>query len=101
MFDWFSETFLKSNADKCRLVANSKVPIDIQISDMKVTNESRVKLLDIHLDNSSNFDYHVSQLCKKASKKLHELTLIFKYVETSKRKVLVNSCKHHNFHIDL
>ena len=91
MFDWFSEKFLKANADKCHLIASSKVPVDIQISDIKVTSESRVKLLGIHKDNRLNFDYHVSQLCKKASKKLHALARTFKYVETSRRKVLVNS----------
>ena len=90
MFDWFSETFLKANADKCHLIASSKVPADIQISDIKVTNESTVRLLGIHIHNRLNFDYHVSQLCKKASKKLHALARIFKYVETSKRRLLVN-----------
>ena len=90
MFDWFSEDFLKANADKCHLIASSKVPADIQISDIKVTSQSRDKLLAIHIDNRLNFDYHVSQLCKKASKKLHALTRIFKYVETSKHRVLVN-----------
>ena len=70
MFDWFSENFLKANTNKCHLTANSKVPADIQISNIKVTSESRVKFLGIHIDNRLNFDYHVSQLCKKASKKL-------------------------------
>ena len=91
MFDWFLENVLKANADKCHLIASSKVPVDIQISDIKVTSESRVKLLGIHIDNRLNFDYHVSQLCKKASKKLHALARIFKYVETSKRRILVNA----------
>ena len=91
MFDWFSENFLKANADKCHLIASSKVPVHIQISDIKVTSESRVKLLGIHIDNRLNFDYHVSQLCKKASKKLHALARIFKYVKTSKRSILVNA----------
>ena len=90
MFDWFSENFLKANADKCHLIASSKVPVHIQISDIKVT-ESRVKLLGIHIDNRLNFDYRVSQLCQKASKKLHALARIFKYVETSKCRILVNT----------
>ena len=68
-----------------------KITVDIKISDIKVTGESRVKLLDIHIDNRLNFDYHVGQLCKKSIKKLHALVRIFKYVETSKRRVLVNS----------
>ena len=78
MFDWFSENFLKANAGKCHLIASSKVPVHIQISDIKVTSESRVKLLGIHIDNRLNFDYHV-------------LAGIFKYVETSKRRILVNA----------
>ena len=89
--DWFSENFLKANADKYHLIASSKIPVDIQILDGKVTSESRVKLLGIYVDNRLNFDYHVSQLCKKASKKLNALTRIFKYVETSKPRVLANS----------
>ena len=64
---------------------------EIQISDIKVTSEFRVELLSIHIDDRLNFDYHVRQICKKASKKLHALARIFNYVETSKRKILVNS----------
>ena len=48
-------------ADKCHLIAISKVPVDIQISDIKVTSKFRVKLLGIHIDNRLNFDYHVRQ----------------------------------------
>ena len=67
------------------------VPDDIQIPYIKVTNESRVNLLDIHVDNRLNFNYQASQLFKKASKKLHAFARIFKYVETSKPRVFVNS----------
>ena len=57
--------------------SDCKVLINIQISDIKVTSESRVKLLVIYIDNRLNFDYRVSQLCKKASKELHLLARIF------------------------
>ena len=72
-------------------IARTKVPVDIEISDIKVTSESRVKLLDVYIDNRVNLDYHVSQLCQKASKKLHALATIFKYEGTSNSRVLVNS----------
>ena len=42
MFGWFSENFLKANADKCHLITSCKVSVDIQISDIKVTTESRL-----------------------------------------------------------
>ena len=51
MFDRLSENFLKANADKCSLIAGSKVLIDAQISNIKVTSESSVKILGIHIDN--------------------------------------------------
>ena len=41
-------------------------------------NEGSVKLLGTHINNNLNFDYHVNQLCKKASKKLHPLATIAK-----------------------
>ena len=85
IFDLSSENILKANAVKCliNLIASSKVTIDIHISDIKVTSESRVKLLGIHIDNRLSFDDRVSQFYKKASKKLHALARIFKYLETS------------------
>ena len=45
---------------------------------MKVTNESKVKVLGIQIDNRSNFDHHISQLRKKTSKKLHASATVFK-----------------------
>ena len=82
MFDWFSENFLKTNADKYHLIVSSNVPVDTQMCNIKVTNESRVILLDIDIDNRLDFDYHVSRLCKNACEKLRALARIFKYVET-------------------
>ena len=82
MFDWFSENFLKTNADKYHLIVSSKVPVDTQMCNIKVTNESRVILLDIDIDNRLDFEYHVSRLCKNACEKLRALARIFKYVET-------------------
>ena len=93
MFEWFSWNFLKVIADKCDLIASSKLPVEINqlIFDIKVTSESMVKILGIYLDKRLNFDYHVIKLCIKAIKKLHVLARVFKYVETSNRRVLANS----------
>ena len=39
--------------------------------------KEKVKYLGIHIGNRLNFDYHISQLCKKAGKKLHALTRVY------------------------
>ena len=62
MFDWFPENLLKANAGKCHLIAGSKVLVDIQISDTKVTSESRVYVLVIYIDNCLKLDCYGRQL---------------------------------------
>ena len=54
-------------------------------------SEEKVKLLGIHIGNRLNFDYHISQLSKKAGKKLHALTRVFKYMDISQRKLISNA----------
>ena len=76
MFDWFSENFLKSNADKCHVIASSKVLVDVQVSDIKVTSESRVKRLGIHIDSRLNFYYHVSFVSKPVKNYMHCLEFL-------------------------
>ena len=61
------------------------------------------KLLGIYVNNNLNFDYHVNQLCKKASTKLHALAGIAKYMIVNKRmltkafvsSVFFLSCNNH------
>ena len=43
-------------------------------SNLKPKNEHTVQLpAGIHINNNLNYEFHVNQLCKKASKKLNEL----------------------------
>ena len=60
IFDWFKKIFLKGNVDKCHLITSSKTPVGIEVSNINVMGEEKVKLLEL------NFDYQISQLCKKA-----------------------------------
>ena len=89
--DWFKKTFIKGNADKCHLSTISKTPVGIEVSNIAIMSEEKVKLLEIYTDNRLNFDYHISQLCKKAGKKLHALTRVFKYMNISQRKLIANA----------
>ena len=85
------KNFHKGNADKCHLITSSKTPVGIEVANMTIMSEEKIKLLGIHIDNRLNFDYHISQLCKKAGKKLHALTRVFKYMDISQRKLIANA----------
>ena len=82
---------LKGNADKCHLITISKIPARIEVSNITIMIVEKVNLLGIYIDNRLNFDYDTSQLCKKARKKLHALTRIFKYMNISQCKLIANA----------
>ena len=73
IFDWFKKKFLKGNAGKCHLITSSKTPVGIEVSNITIMSEEKVKLLGIYIGNRLNFNYHISQLCKKAGKNSHAL----------------------------
>ena len=91
IFKWFIANRLKSNADKCHLLASTDSSVNINVSNITIKNENRVKLLGVHIDRDLNFDFHVEKLCKAASKKLHALTRICRYMETNKRRMLMKA----------
>ena len=54
IFKWFPNSRLKSNAGNCNLITSSTSPAEIQ-------------LLGVLTGGGLDFDYHISQICKKAS----------------------------------
>ena len=91
IFKWFHNNSLISNAEKSHIIVSSKENLEIQVSNCYIRNEDSVKLLGIHTNNNLNFDYHVNQLCKKASKKLHAFARIAKYMDINKRRKLIKT----------
>ena len=91
------EKTLKGNADKCNLISSSKTPVGIDVSNITIMSEEIVIPLGIYINNKLNFDYHISQLCKKAGKKLHAPTLFLKYMNISQPKIIANAFKMSHF----
>ena len=56
-----------------------------------IRNSSSVKLLEIIIHNKLNFNEHVTKKCKKASKKLHALSIIANYMTSDKLKLVVRA----------
>ena len=82
LFSWFSANHLVANAGKCHLLTSSNLPVDIRITNTKISNVERVKLLGVNIEGRLNFDYHVNTLLKKANKKHHALARVCNYMDT-------------------
>ena len=81
LFSWFSANHLVANAGKCHLLTSSNLPVDIRITNTKISNVDRVKLLGVNFEGRLNFDYHVDTLLKKANKKYHALARVYSFMD--------------------
>ena len=88
LLKWFDDNLMKSNPDKCHLLVNSREKIKVKIGDFEIENSTCEKLLGVHFGNRLTFDYHISGLFKKASKKINALARV---MNLSKRKILMNA----------
>ena len=84
LFSWFSANHLAANSGKCHLLTSSNLPVDIRITNTKISNVERVKLLGVNFEGRLNFDYHVNTLLNKTNKKYHALARICYYMDTKK-----------------
>ena len=92
LIKWFRDNFLKLNADKCHLlISNKSKEIEINVEEETIECENFVKLLGVTLDNKLNFNEHVSNICKKASQKLHALARVSNYICQDKLRTLMKA----------
>ena len=89
LFTWFKENQMRPNGDKCHLLVTTEKSVSINIEESNVTNKKEQRLLGIKFDSSLSFEGHITNLCKKASQKLHALARIVNYMDLRKRKVLM------------
>ena len=91
LFKWFNDNLKKINTDKCHLLVSTNNTVKIKIGNFDITNNKSEKLLGIKFDHKLSFDDHISELCKKASGKIHALSRVLTYMNISKRRILMNA----------
>ena len=92
LIKWFNNNYLKLNADKCHLlISNHNTDIHIKVGEEVIECSNSVKLLGVTIDNNLNFKDQVSNLCKKASQKLHALARISKFMCEDKLRMLMKA----------
>ena len=74
---WYKDNFLKGNYDKYNLMLlgrknkNEDSPsINVKIDEQVIKSSLDLKLLGVTLDDELSFSAHISDICKKASKKV-------------------------------
>ena len=92
LIKWFSDNYFKMNTEKCHLLitkhdSNTSVTIDGHI----ISASKSVKLLGVQIDNNLDFNEHVSNICKKVSKKLHALRRVTHYMSKNKLRIIMKA----------
>ena len=92
LIKWFNDNYFKMNKEKCNLlITNHDDNISVIIDGQTIHNSKSVKLLGVCIDNKLNFNEHVSNICKKVSKKLHALRRVSQYIQKDKLKLIMKA----------
>ena len=92
LLSWINDNQLKANPDKFHLVLSTKdTSFSIKVADFDIENQTSAKLLGIKIDSKLTFDKHVSNLCSKASQKLHALARVRNYMNVKQSKILMKT----------
>ena len=91
LFKWFKDNLFNGNSDKCHLLVSTNEKTKINIGEFSIEESDCEKLLGVKIDNKLTFDCHVSDMCKKANKKINALARIASFRNINKTGILMNS----------
>ena len=84
LFLWISQNYLKANPDKSHLLLSNNEDRIIYIQSEVIENAKSKKLLGITFDSDLKFNTHVTNICNKASQKLHALARVSGFMSQNK-----------------
>lgn len=73
------------------MLVSTNNTVKTKIVDFDITKSKIKKLLGVKFDQNFSFDDHISELCKKGSRKIHELSRVTPYMKISKRLIFMNA----------
>ena len=91
--EWFESNYMKLNKAKCYLLVSGHKfeHIWINVGGTKIWEDDSVTMLGVSINNNLKFDNHVTNLCKKAGRKLSALTRLAKILPFHKMRILMKS----------
>ena len=91
LFKWFSDNVMKNSADKCHLLVSTNNAINIKIETIDINNSTCEKLLGVKFNYKLTFDDYISELYKKASRKINASARVTSYMNIAKKRILMNA----------
>ena len=85
---WFDDNYMDANPDKFQYFSLDRFgrpPISISIEGNTIPSSVSIKVLGVTLDSGLKYDTHISNLCSKASIKIHVMKWIGKCLNTDCR----------------
>ena len=97
---WFDNNYMDANPDKFQCISLDRFgrpPISISVDGNTIPSSDSIKVLGVTLDNSLQYDIHISILCSKASIQINAMKRIGKYLNTDCRIAMYKSFISSNF----
>ena len=91
LFQWFADSQMKANPDKCHFICSSNLKTSTMIENRQIRNSTCEKLLRVFFDSKLTFQSHIDNICKKAAHKLNAISRITPYIDFNKRKLVINT----------
>ena len=90
LFNCFKNNRFKSIVDKYHVLFSTNRPVGIKIGGNPMDNSECKKLLGVKIDVNLHFNDHISELCKKASRKISALGRVTPFMGLRKKNI--NKC---------
>ena len=98
---WLKSNNMLANPDKFQSIIISKNKTSenysLKIDNKNILCSNWVKLLGVKIDKNLNFDLHINELCKSASKQLNALLRLNTFLSQKAKKILIESFVYANF----
>ena len=82
---------MKSNAGKCHLLVSTNDSVSMNVNGFKIDKTDTEKLLGVKFDKKLIFDDHISDICKKAGRKISALARVTPKMGIAKKPILMKT----------
>ena len=90
LFRWFENNLLKGNADKCHFLVRTSQEVSLNVNNFEINSDFE-KLLGVKFGSKFRFDQHITDLRRRASRRIHTLARTMPFMNLSNRRLLMNS----------